>query len=426
MFGVRNRLTKRVRGSNISREVTMKYALILGDGMGDYPVPALGGRTPLEVADKPCMDMLAKTGRVGLVKTVPDGYKPGSDVANLGALGYDASACYTGRSPLEALSIGIDMKEDDVAVRMNLVTLSDEEDFAEKTMKDYSAGEITTPEARELVEYLGRELGSDRFAFYPGVSYRHCLIIAHGSTDMQLTPPHDISGKKIGGYLPKGDLAAELTDLVRRSNELLSNHPVNKKRVLSGQNPANSVWFWGQGTRPALENFEKRYGLKGGMVSAVDLLKGIAIGAGMKSVDVEGATGTLSTNFAGKAKAACDLLDGGCDFVFVHLEAPDECGHQGDVEGKVRAIECVDKKILQPIYDHLKASGEEFAIMVMPDHFTPVSILTHSREPVPFLMYSSSRTLGDGRPYSEKSAAESGVYYDKPWELVREFFSLGR
>lgn len=322
----------------------MKYALILGDGMGDYPVPALGGRTPLEVADKPCMDMLAKTGRVGLVKTVPDGYKPGSDVANLGALGYDASACYTGRSPLEALSIGIDMKEDDVAVRMNLVTLSDEEDFAEKTMKDYSAGEITTPEARELVEYLGRELGSDRFAFYPGVSYRHCLIIAHGSTDMQLTPPHDISGKKIGDYLPKGDLSAELTELVRRSNELLSNHPINKKRVLSGQNPANSVWFWGQGTRPALENFEKRYGLKGGMVSAVDLLKGIAIGAGMKSVDVEGATGTLSTNFAGKAKAACDLLDGGCDFVFVHLEAPDECGHQGDVEGKVRAIECVDKK----------------------------------------------------------------------------------
>ena len=404
----------------------MKYALILGDGMADYPVPALGGRTPLEVADTPAMDLLAKTGKVGLVKTVPDGYKPGSDVANLGALGYDAKVCYTGRSPLEALSMGIDMKEDDVALRTNLVTLSEEENFEDKTMKDYSAGEITTAEARELVAFLQEKLGDERFSFHPGVSYRHCLIIAHGSTDMQLTPPHDISGKRIGEYLPKGDFAAELTDLIKRANALLSEHPVNKKRVLNGQNPANSIWFWGQGTRPALENFEQRYGLKGGMVSAVDLLKGIAKGAGMKSVDVEGATGTLSTNFAGKAKAACDLLDGGCDFVFVHLEAPDECGHQGDLEGKIKAIECVDGKILTPVLEHLRASGEDFAVMVMPDHFTPVSLLTHSREPVPFLMYASFRALGDGRAYNEKSAAESGVYYDDPSVLAREFFSLGR
>lgn len=404
----------------------MKYALILGDGMADYPVPALGGRTPLEVAATPAMDLLAKTGKVGLVKTVPDGYKPGSDVANLGALGYDAKVCYTGRSPLEALSMGIDMKEDDVALRTNLVTLSEEENFEDKTMKDYSAGEITTAEARELVAFLQEKLGDERFSFHPGVSYRHCLIIAHGSTDMQLTPPHDISGKRIGEHLPKGDFAAELTDLIKRANALLSEHPVNKKRVLNGQNPANSIWFWGQGTRPALENFEQRYGLKGGMVSAVDLLKGIAKGAGMKSVDVEGATGTLSTNFAGKAKAACDLLDGGCDFVFVHLEAPDECGHQGDLEGKIKAIECVDGKILAPVLEHLRASGEDFAVMVMPDHFTPVSLLTHSREPVPFLMYASFRALGDGRAYNEKSAAESGVYYDDPSVLAREFFSLGR
>ena len=404
----------------------MKYALILGDGMADYPVPALGGRTPLEVADTPAMDLLAKTGKVGLVKTVPDGYKPGSDVANLGALGYDAKVCYTGRSPLEALSMGIDMKEDDVALRTNLVTLSEEENFEDKTMKDYSAGEITTAEARELVAFLQEKLGDERFSFHPGVSYRHCLIIAHGSTDMQLTPPHDISGKRIGEHLPKGDFAAELTDLIKRANALLSEHPVNKKRVLNGQNPANSIWFWGQGTRPALENFEQRYGLKGGMVSAVDLLKGIAKGAGMKSVDVEGATGTLSTNFAGKAKAACDLLDGGCDFVFVHLEAPDECGHQGDLEGKIKAIECVDGKILAPVLEHLRACGEDFAVMVMPDHFTPVSLLTHSREPVPFLMYASFRALGDGRAYNEKSAAESGVYYDDPSVLAREFFSLGR
>ena len=404
----------------------MKYALMLGEGMADYPVPALGGRTPLEVADTPAMDLLAKTGKVGLVKTVPDGYKPGSDVANLGALGYDAKVCYTGRSPLEALSMGIDMKEDDVALRTNLVTLSEEENFEDKTMKDYSAGEITTAEARELVAFLQEKLGDERFSFHPGVSYRHCLIIAHGSTDMQLTPPHDISGKRIGEHLPKGDFAAELTDLIKRANALLSEHPVNKKRVLNGQNPANSIWFWGQGTRPALENFEQRYGLKGGMVSAVDLLKGIAKGAGMKSVDVEGATGTLSTNFAGKAKAACDLLDGGCDFVFVHLEAPDECGHQGDLEGKIKAIECVDGKILAPVLEHLRASGEDFAVMVMPDHFTPVSLLTHSREPVPFLMYASFRALGDGRAYNEKSAAESGVYYDDPSVLAREFFSLGR
>lgn len=404
----------------------MKYALILGDGMADYPIPALNGKTPLAVADKPYMNLLAETGEIGLVKTVPDGYKPGSDVANLGALGYDATKCYTGRSPLEALSIGIDMKSDDVAVRTNLVTLGDEADFADKTMVDYSAGEITTDEARELIEFLQEKLGNDKYSFHAGVSYRHCLIIAHGSVNMQLTPPHDISGKKIGAYLPAGDGSGELAELIRRSNELLSSHPVNLARKAAGKNPANSIWFWGQGTRPALEKFRDRYGLSGGMVSAVDLLKGIAIGAGMKSVDVEGATGTLSTNFEGKAKAACDLLDGGCDFVFVHLEAPDECGHQGDLEGKIKAIEAVDGRILRPVYEHLKARGEDFAIMVMPDHYTPVSVLTHTREPVPFLMYSSSATLGDGRPYNEKSAAESGVYYDKPWELTREFFSLGR
>lgn len=402
----------------------MKYVLILGDGMADYPVPALGGRTPLAVARKPYTDMLAKTGEIGLVKTVPDGYKPGSDVANLGALGYDATKCYTGRSPLEALSIGINMKEDDVAVRANLVTLTDAEPFGEKTMKDYSAGEITTEEARELIEYLQRELGGEKYSFHTGVSYRHCLIIAHGCTDTVLTPPHDISGKKIGKYLPSGTGAEELTELITRSYELLKNHPVNKKRVLSGKNPANSVWFWGQGTRPALDAFSDRYGLKGGMVSAVDLLKGIAIGAGMKSVDVEGATGTLDTNFDGKAKAAAALLDSGCDFVFVHLEAPDECGHQGDVQGKIKAIELIDEKILGPIYEHLAAAGEDFAIMLMPDHFTPVSLLTHSREPVPYLMYSSVRALGKGGEYSEKAAAETGIYFDKPWELTRRFFSV--
>lgn len=241
---------------------------------------------------------------------------------------------------------------------------------------------------------------------------------------MQLTPPHDISGKRVGDHLPQGDFAEELLALMKRANELLSKHPVNKKRVLSGQKPANSIWFWGQGTRPALENFHEKYGIYGGMVSAVDLLKGIAIGTGMKSVDVEGATGTLSTNCEGKVKAALGLLADGCDFVFVHLEAPDECGHQGDLQGKIKAIEMVDKRILQPIYDSLKASGEDFAIMVMPDHYTPVTLLTHSREPVPFLMYSSKRALTAGGEYNERAAKESGVFYEKPWELTKEFFSL--
>ena len=403
----------------------MKYALILGDGMADYPVPALNGKTPLEVARKPYMDMLAATGKIGLVKTVPDGFKPGSDVANLGAMGYDAAKCYTGRSPLEALSIGIDMKDDDIAVRTNLVTLGDEEPFENKTMLDYSSGEITTEESRELIRFLQENVGSDEFSFHAGVSYRHCLIIAHGSADMKLTPPHDISGKRIGEYLPAGAYADKLTALTKQSYELLKDHPINKKRVLSGKNPANSVWFWGQGTKPALDDFRSRYGLKGGMVSAVDLLKGIAIGAGMKSVDVEGATGTLSTNFAGKAQAAIDMLSSGTDFVFVHLEAPDECGHQGDLAGKIKAIELIDEKILGPIYERLKSSGEDFALLVMPDHFTPVSILTHSREPVPFLMYSSKAALGNGKAaYNERTATENGIFYEKPWELTREFFSL--
>ena len=402
----------------------MKYALILADGMADYPVPALGGKTPLESAHKPMIDFLCKTAKTGLVKTVPDGFKPGSDVANLGALGYHAAECYTGRSPLEALSIGIDMKSDDVAVRTNLVTLGDEENFEDKTMVDYSAGEITSEEGRELFRYLNEKLGDERFAFYAGVSYRNCLIIGKGSTSMTLTPPHDISGRKIGDYLPKGDFSAELTDFIKRSYELLKDHTNNKKRVLSGKNPANSIWFWGQGTRPALQSFKERYGLSGGMVSAVDLLKGIAIGTGMKSVDVEGATGTLSTNFEGKAQAACDLLDNGCDFVFLHLEAPDECGHQGDPEGKTKAVEAIDSRIIRPVYEHLKAKGEPFAMLVMPDHFTPVSILTHSREPVPFLMWSSERALGNGCVYSEKAAAESGVFYSDPADLAKEFFSL--
>lgn len=402
----------------------MKYVLVLCDGMADYPVPELGGATPLETARTPYMDMLVKTAQIGLVKTVPDSCKPGSDVANLGALGYDAESCYTGRSPLEALSIGIDMKDDDVAVRTNTVTLSDDEPFENKKMVDYSAGEISTAEARELIEYVQEKLGDDRFRFYAGVSYRHCLIVSHAKPAESLTPPHDISGKVIGDYLPKGALGEEMSALIKKSYELLKDHPVNKKRVLSGKNPANSIWFWGEGTKPMLENFEHRYNKSGAMISAVDLLKGIAIGSEMTSVDVEGATGTLSTNFDGKAEAAIKMLDDGKDFAFIHLEAPDECGHQGDVKGKIKAIEVIDQKIIGKIYDTLKAKGEDFAMLIMPDHFTPVSILTHSREPVPYLMFSSKRELGSHSAYNEKTATESGVYHERPWELTEEFFAL--
>lgn len=419
---------KALNFKNNTSEALMKYALILGDGMADYPIEKLGGLTPLCVAHKPCMDAMAKSGKIGMVKTVPNGMKPGSDVANLGALGYDAKVCYTGRSPLEALSIGIDMKADDLALRTNLVTLSDEEPFENKTMVDYSAGEITTAESRELMRFINEKRGNEIFSFYGGVSYRHCLIISKtddGDKDkMNLTPPHDISKKVIGSYLPKGKYGEKLTSLIKQSYELLKDHPINVKRVLNGQKPANSIWFWGQGTRPALDDFKSRFGKSGGMISAVDLLKGIAIGAGMTSVDVEGATGTLSSNFDGKAQAAISLLDSGVDFVFIHLEAPDECGHQGDLEGKIKAIEIIDQKIICPIKSHFEERKEDFAMLVMPDHRTPISILTHSSEPVPFLLYSSKENLGGASSYDEFSAEKSGVYYDKPWDLTKEFLSL--
>ncbi|MEG1529410.1 MAG: cofactor-independent phosphoglycerate mutase [Clostridia bacterium] len=402
----------------------MKYILVLGDGMADYPISALDGGTPLSVSKTPYMDKLAKSGKQGVVKTVPTGFKPGSDVANLGALGYDATKCYTGRSPLEALSIGIKMEADDLALRTNLVTLSDDAVFENKKMVDYSAGEISTAEARELIAFVGKNLGNEKFNFYSGVSYRHCLIIKHSSPNDILTPPHDISGKVIGEYMPKGAYGNELTSLIKQSYELLKNHPINQKRVLNGQNPANSIWFWGEGTKPSLDNFSSRFHKTGGMISAVDLLKGIAIGSGMTSVDVVGATGTLSTNFDGKAAAAIKLLEDGLDFCMIHLEAPDECGHQGDLSGKIKAIELIDQKIIGTIYEHFMSTGQPFAMLVMPDHFTPISKLTHTSEPVPFLLYSSKETLGSADAYNEKTAYATGNSYQEPWKLTEEFLSL--
>lgn len=385
----------------------MKYIIVLGDGMADRPIEALGNRTPLEVANKPHIDALAKKSAVGLVSTVPEGMKPGSDVANLSVLGYDPKVCYTGRSPLEALSIGIDLKDGDVALRANLVTLSDDDNFSDKTMVDYSAGEISSAEASELIAAAEKALGTDVLRFYAGVSYRHCLVWKNGSLDNEFTPPHDISGCKIADYLPKGPDSGLFRSLIEKSGDVLRNHPVNTTRVAAGKNPATNLWFWGAGTKPALADFKKTFGLKGAMISAVDLLKGIAIGANMKSIDVEGSTGNLDTNWKGKTDAALKaLLSGGYDFVYLHMEAPDEMGHQGSAEKKIKAIEYVDE-VVGRLLDGL--SGTPFTMAVLPDHATPVCIKTHSSEPVPFLVYNSEKERVGTDKYDERTAAAAGI-----------------
>lgn len=401
----------------------MKYILVLCDGMADYKIPEINNGTPLSVAKTPYMDLLCKSGKIGLVKTIADGYKPGSDVANLGVLGYKANESYTGRSPLEALSIGIDMAKDDLAIRTNLVTLSDEENFEDKRMIDYSSSEVSTEEAKELIQFIKERLNSEKFNFYAGVSYRHCLIVKHTAPGEILTPPHDITGKQIGTYLPKGNIGSELTNLIKKSYDLLKDHPINIKRIKNGLNPANALWFWGEGTRPNLKSFKEKYNKTGAMISAVDLLKGIAIGAKMKSIDVEGATGTIHTNFDGKADAAIKILND-VDFVFVHLEAPDECGHQGNLKDKIRSIELIDEKIIGKIYNTFKERKEDFSMLVMPDHFTPISLLTHSSEPVPFLMYCSKSKLGNNEEYNEESASKTGIYFEDSTQLIESFFTL--
>lgn len=398
----------------------MKYVLVLCDGMADFKIDKLGGKTPLEAAYKPNIDIMAKTALIGRVDTVPKGMKPGSDVANLSALGYDAKACYTGRSPLEALSLGIDMQKGDVALRCNVVTLSDDEPYEAKIMIDYSSGEISTAEAAELIKAVEEKLGNDLLKFYAGVSYRHCLICKNGLTNSELTPPHDITNKPIKDYLPKGDNAKLYLDLMKKSEDILKNHPVNLKRIAEGKNPATSIWLWGQGTRPKLENFKQRYGIDGAMISAVDLLKGIAIGGGMKSIDVEGATGTIDTNFDGKAAAAIKTLAEESDFCFIHLEAPDECGHQGDVDGKKRSIELIDEKIIGTILKAFK--GSDLAMLVMPDHFTPISTRTHDGTPVPFLMYSSKEKLGNHETFNEDEGLKGELF--TPQNLIKKFFAL--
>lgn len=400
----------------------MKYVVVLCDGMADYPVESLGGKTPMSVAKKDMMNALAPKSEVGLVKTVAEGLKPGSDVANLSVMGYDPAVYYTGRSPLEAASIGIDLKESDVTLRCNLVTLSDEENYVDKTMVDYCADDISTEEARELIEFIQSKLGNEEFTFYSGVSYRHCLVWDKGIPHPgELTPPHDITGRRITDYIPKGEGTPKLYELQKRSYELLKDHPVNIKRIKAGRRPANSIWLWGEGQKPLLDSFESKFGLKGAVISAVDLLKGIGICAGMETPEVQGATGYIDTNFEGKLQAALDCLKNGCDFAYIHVEAPDECGHRGETENKIRAIELIDEKILTPLISELKKYGD-YAVMVLPDHPTPLAIRTHCSDPVPYLIYRSFDERESGvTVFDEESAKSTGVYIEKGCTLMNRF-----
>ena len=398
----------------------MKYVLILGDGMADRPIPELDGKTPLEYANTPMLDQLAKQSEVGLVHTIPEGMAPGSDTANMSVCGYDPKIYYTGRSSLEALSIGVAMKDTDVAIRTNVVTVSDDDlPYEEKTIIDHSSSEIDTEDAAILIEAVQKELGNEMFSYYVGTSYRHLLIWDKGSV-VELTPPHDILGKTIGEYLPKESL---LFEMQKRSYEILNNHPINVERAAKGLNKANSIWFWGAGTKPILTSFEEKTGKKGAMISAVDLLKGIAVGAGMDNKVVEGANGQLHTNYEGKAQAAVDALTKeGYDFAYIHVEAPDEMGHQGSVERKVQAIEYLDERVIRYVKEAMDASGEDYRMLVLPDHPTPIEVRTHTSEPVPYLLYDSTKVQEHEWQYSEKCAADGGIYHPLGHELIDYLF----
>lgn len=398
----------------------MKYVVVLGDGMADEPLEELGGNTPLGFAQTPMMDALAAQGEIGMVKTVPAGMSPGSDTANLSVLGYDPQVYYSGRSPLEALNIGVQMAEGDVAIRANLVTLSEEEEmYEEKHILDHSADEISTQEAEILLKAVQEELQNEIFQFYVGTSYRHCLIWKQGMV-VPLTPPHDIRGKVIADYVAEEKM---LLDMQKRSYEILVNHPVNLERKKKGLNPGNSLWFWGAGTKPSLINFEKKFQKKGAMISAVDLLKGIAVGTGMQNITVEGANGGLHTNYEGKAQAALDaMLVDGCDFAYIHVEAPDEMGHQGSIQKKIQAIEYLDQRVIKAVKEGLDASGEAYRMLILPDHPTPICVKTHTGNPVPYLLYDSRKQEKHSWKYNEEEAQKSGKFLEKGHELLGYLF----
>lgn len=426
----------------------MKYLIVLCDGMADEPLEELGGRTPLEAAETFNMDRFAPNSEIGMVRTVPEGMSPGSDTANLSVVGYNPREYYTGRSPLEALSIGVDMKPEDVSFRCNIVTLSEEEEeYKDKHILDHSSGEISTEEAAVLIEALKEGLKQEGYEFYVGTSYRHLLIWKDGAV-VELTPPHDILTKRIGEYLPEDPV---LRAMMKKSYEILEHHPINEARREKGLNPANSAWFWGAGTRPALTSFEEKNNVKGAMISAVDLLKGIAVGAGMDNIIVEGANGGLHTNYSGKAQAAVDALSGEkYDFVYIHIEAPDEMGHQGSIENKIKAIENIDHYIIGPVADALSAKGIDFRMLILPDHPTPIRVRTHTADPIPYMLYDSTKPYEGKRlfrqgccggqvsddtaktveraeaypVYNEKTGRESGIMEEEGYTLIEHL--LGR
>ena len=395
----------------------MKYIVVLGDGMSDEPIAALGGKTPLEYANTPAMDDLAAKGEIGMVQNVPAGMSPGSEVANLSVMGYDPLKDFTGRSPLEALSVGVEMESDDIVFRCNVVTLTEEEPYEEKIIVDHSSGEISTAEADQLMDAIREAFNDETFQFYTGTSYRHIMIWKHGRM-AKLEPPHDHLTKAAGPFLPEEEV---LRSFMVRSYDILNDHPVNLKRAAEGKRKANSLWYWGAGTKPSLSNFTEKTGLKGAMVSAVDLLKGIAVGAGMEVCQVEGATGSIDTNYEGKAQAAIDsLLEKGCDFAYIHVEAPDEMGHQGELDHKILAIEDLDRRLIAPIRKAMEEAGEDYRMLVLPDHPTPLRIRTHSAEPVPYVLYDSTRERRSSRRYTEAEAMAAGIFEPQGYKLLEK------
>ena len=398
----------------------MKYIVVLGDGMADEPIAELGGKTPMEAACTPVMDELAGKGSLGTVQNVPQGMAPGSDVANLSVLGYDPAENYSGRSPLEALSVGVAMEDNDVIFRSNIVTLTEEEPYEEKTILDHSSGEISTADADVLMETIREKFNNDTFQFYTGTSYRHILVWKNGRV-AKLEPPHDHLGSVIGPFLPQEEV---LRNMMKESFPILNEHPLNRARAAAGKNKANSLWFWGAGTKPRVQNFREKTGLKGAMISAVDLLKGIAVGAGMQVCQVEGATGSIDTNFEGKAQAAIDaLLKDGCDFAYIHVEAPDEMGHQGKVQEKVKSSEYLDSRLIALVKKAMEEAGEDFRMLILPDHPTPIRIRTHTGDPVPYLLYDSTRQRKKQERFTEETARAANNFEPNGYRLIERLIA---
>jgi 2,3-bisphosphoglycerate-independent phosphoglycerate mutase len=402
----------------------MKYFILIPDGMADEAISVLNGLTPMEAADKPTTDLLAKRAEIGIVQNVPAGMVPESDTANMAIMSFDPKVYSKGRSPLEAVSMGIDMSDDDVAIRCNTVTLSDAERYEDRIMLDNSAGEISTEESAQLMDALNQHFANAERRFYTGVSYRHCLIWKNAYDKYDFARPHDIVGQPIGNYIPAGEYGEPFRKMMEESIRVLENHPVNIERVKKGLKPANAIWFWSPGKRPALPSFKEKFGLNAAVVSAVDLIKGIGYCAGMRVINVEGATGNLHTNYSGKAQAVINAFKSGDDWVYCHVEAPDECGHQRDPLGKVKSIENIDKMILNPVHEYLQSTNEDFGIMVLPDHPTFIRTGTHAPDPVPYMIYSSKLAKDGTSPFTEKNAAATGIYVADGSTLMQRFFDI--